>query len=109
MANKNDKKPTLADITPELIKEWKGKYDAVFAYTAKDGKKAYFRNPEIPEIEASSAVANQGHPIKSNRVLAEACFLGGDEEVFSNKNHLMGLGKKLTALVVTIEGELEEL
>ena len=106
---KNDKKPTLAEITPELIKEWKGKYDAVFQFNSTDGVVGYFRNPDISEMEAATALMSQGHPIKSNKLLAESCFLGGDDATYKENKYLFGLSKKLSKLIVTVEGELEQL
>jgi len=102
------KKPALSEITDEIIAGWKST-NTVFKWKATDGKVGYFKNPGIAEIEASSALATTGKPIQSNKVLAKACFLGGDECIIEEEKYLFGLGKKLQQLIVSVEGELEEL
>lgn len=105
----NEKKPTASEITDTLIQEWKAKHNKVAKYKTEDGKVAYFRNPSISEMEASTTIAQDKKPIQSNRFLAKACFLGGDVAVYEDQKYLIGLGKVLGKMVDSVEGELEEL
>lgn len=93
----------------QKIAEWKGKYSKVAKYTTADGKVAYFRNPSIQEMEASTAVLQAGHPIQSNKVLAKATFLDGDTAVYEEPKYLIGLGNTLGAMVEKVSGEFETL
>jgi hypothetical protein len=103
------KKPNAAEITEALIASWKEQFGYLTAYKTADGKVAYFREPTIDELEASTAVANQGKPIRSNQVLAKATFLGGDEAILEDKKYLLPLGKQLQKIQSQVEGEFTEL
>lgn len=98
-----------AEVTDAIIKKWKETYGTVFEYSATDnsGIKAFFRSPDNADIDNASSVGNQ--PMKSNLILAKACFLGGDEEVFTEKKYWNGLNRKLTLLIQQVEGEMTEL
>ncbi len=100
---------TAEQITQEVIDGWKKTHDKIFKYQTEDKQKtAYFKNPDMSTIEASSVIAST-KPMQSNKVLAKACFLGGDTDVFEEPKYMLGLGKKLQKLVEVVEGELEEL
>jgi hypothetical protein len=100
---------TAEQITQEVIENWKKEHKKIFKYVTEDKQKtAYFKNPDVSAIEASSVIAST-KPMQSNKLLAKACFLGGDTDVFEEPKYLLGLGKKLQGLVEVVEGELEEL
>lgn len=101
---------TTEQITQEVIAKWKAENGKIFKYQTEGNAKkiAYFKNPDISAIEASTVIAST-KPMQSNKILAKACFLGGDTEVFEEPKYLLGLGKKLQKLVDIVEGELEEL
>jgi hypothetical protein len=99
---------TAAEITDEIISKWKSEHAKVVRYKTEDGKTAYFKNPDLTTVDAASALANS-NPMKSNLLLAKACFLGGDQEIITEDKYLFGLGNHLKALIVKVEGELSEL
>lgn len=102
-------KPTKSECTPDVIKAFKNEHGKVFKYVTEDKKfEAYFKNPDVEAMEAATVMAST-KPISSNKLLAKACFLGGDREVFEDAKYLLGLGKKLQQVVEIVEGELEVL
>lgn len=102
------RKPTAAEVTTEIIAGWKKAHAKIVQYKTEDGKIAFFKNPDLTTVDAASAVA-ASNPMKSNVILAKACFLGGDEEVVTEDKYIFGLGNHLRQLIVKVEGELSEL
>jgi hypothetical protein len=96
------------DVTKEVIEGWKKEHGNVFAYEAKDGKKAYFKKPDFKIMDAASALA-QTQPLMSNKILADNCFLGGDRCIVDEQDYFAGLNAHLSRLIKKIEGELTEL
>ena len=103
-----NKKPTAAEVTADIISSWKSQYGKVVRYKADDGKTAYFKSPDIATMDAAAALAKT-NPVKSNVLVAKACFIGGDEEVVTEDKYIFGLGNHLQALIQRVEGELSEL
>ncbi|HYH16112.1 MAG TPA: hypothetical protein VD794_12875 [Flavisolibacter sp.] len=101
-------KPKASEVNQSVIEGWKSQYDQVMKYVAGDGKVAYFKNPDMASLDAASAIANT-NPIKSNLILAKACFIGGDEEIISQDKYILGLSNHLKSMIVKIEGELSTL
>jgi hypothetical protein len=104
----SNKTKAITNVTSEVIKNWKEQYDKVLKYETKDGRVAYFKEPDISTLDASAALA-QTNPVKSNVVIAKDCFIGGDESVINDKKCLLGLMDKLKSLIVKVEGEFSEL
>ena len=102
-------KPTVKEVTSDVIAGWKKQHGRVWSYKTKDGKMAFFRTPTIQEVEASTSLLSQGKPVQSNKMLAKAIFLGGDADVYEVTDYLLALGKQLAKVVEGIEGELTEL
>jgi hypothetical protein len=102
-------KPTAAEVTAEIIAEWKQKHGKVTKYATTDGKVVYFRTPSRPEVSAASSAAKEKDGITSNEVLAKACALGGDVEICTQNKYLFGLGKHLESIIESVEGEMTEL
>jgi hypothetical protein len=104
-----DSKLKKEEVTKAIIDGWKEKYEGVFSFTAKDdsGFKAFFCSPDRKQIEAAQAVGNK--PLDSNLILAKACFLAGDEEVYKVQKYFIGLSEQLSKIIVKVEGELEVL
>lgn len=103
------KKPTAAEVTVQVIDGWKKEHGKIFKFVSTDGKTGYFKTPDMVTMEACINLANTGKPIQSNKMLAEACFVGGDAEVYEVQENLLGLGDKLKVLIQKVEGELTEL
>ena len=102
-------KPTSAEVTADMIEQWKSKHGKLTKYTTTDGKVVYFRSPDRAEISATAALAKDKDGIASNQFLANTCALGGDVEIITQEKYLYGLGKHLERIVDKVEGELEEL
>lgn len=102
-------KPTIEQITPEMIAGWKAEHGSVFKYQSEDGKAAFFRAPKRIEMEAATSLATAGKPIQSNTMLAKATFLGGDECIVSEDSYFFGLSIHLQKTIKKVEGELTEL
>jgi hypothetical protein len=98
----------LPPITDALIAELKTKHDKLFSYKAADGRALILRSPTIPEMDAASSLAAT-KPLSSNRVLAKACALAGDESIIEDPAAFVGLSKKLSGIIKAVEGELSEL
>lgn len=108
METKNTK-PTLAEVTPEVIAAWKAKYGKVFQFKSEDGVcTGFFKSPDRTVMDAVSAIA-KSNPVKSNEMLAKSCFLGGDETLITKDDYFFGLSQKLTTLLEIKQGELTEL
>jgi len=102
-------KPTAAQVTPEVINDWKSNYGKVTQYKTNDGKVVYFRSPTRAEIAATQAANQDSDGITSNEVLAKATALGGDLDILTQDKYLLGLGKHLKKIFETVEGEAIEL
>jgi hypothetical protein len=102
------KRPTAEEVTSDVIEGWKREFDKVVKFTTEDGKVGFFRNPDLQAVDASASIAAT-NPVKSNQLLAKACFLGGDEEITTESKYILGLGRHLQSLVVRVEGELSTL
>lgn len=102
-----NKKPTAAEVTSETIQQWKNQYGRIVKYTAEE-KVAYFKEPDLTVMDASAAIGAT-NPIKSNLLIAKACFLGGDEVIITDQKYFLGLSNHLRSLITKVEGELSEL
>lgn len=101
------KPKSKSEVTPEVIKSWKSEYGKVMKYEA-EGKVAYFREPDIKTLDASAAMATT-NPIRSNEIMAKACFLGGDEDIITEQKYFLGFMDHLKKLINKVEGEFSEL
>ncbi len=103
-------KPTIEQVTPEVIAAWKKQFGKITKYKTTDGRAVFFRSPSRQEISASEAARQEsGEGITANEVLAKATSLGGDVEILSEDKYLYGLGKHLLKVFEKVEGETEEL
>lgn len=102
-------KPTVKEVTPEVIEGWKNQYGKITKYKTTDGKVVFFRSPTRQEIAASEAARQESDGVTANEVLAKATSLGGDVEIVSENKYLFGLGKHLAKVFEKVEGETEEL
>ena len=98
--------PSMADVTPEMIKEWKEKYGAVFKYEAEDGKAAIFRQPDRKIVGLSSSAPDN---VAGNETIAKNCFLAGDECIINDDSYFYGLSPHLQKFLKAKAGKSEEL
>lgn len=96
------------NVTPEVIKAWKTEHGAIYSFKTTDNKIAYFREPDLVTLDAAGSMAAT-NPLRSNEVIAKYCFLGGDEEIITEKKYLLGLYDHLKKLINKVEGEFSEL
>lgn len=99
-------KPTVDQVTPEMIEGWKQQYGAVFKYTAEDGKTAYFRQPDRKILGMSTTAPDS---VAGNEIIARNCFLGGDECIINEDTYFYGLSPHLQQYVNATSGKSEKL
>ncbi|GAB3734930.1 hypothetical protein [Spirosoma lituiforme] len=93
----NTKPASAAEVTPELIDQWKEKHGEISKITVADhsvkfdphlvpaddeeieGKTAYLRKPTDKEL--SFAMSKLPVMLDAGKVLVKSCWLGGDEEI----------------------------
>jgi len=98
----------LPAITDDVIADLKLKHKKIFKYDTEDGRSLIFRNPTIAELEASSVLA-ASKPMQSNKVIAKACAVAGDDSIIDDDATFLGLSAKLKDIIVRVQGELTEL
>lgn len=91
--------------TPEDIQGWKEKYNGVYVVTLDDAK-CYIRKPSRKDIAYASKI--QDH-IKRQEVLADACFLGGDDEFLTDDDMFFSLSNTIDELIQIKKAEIEKL
>lgn len=101
-------KPKTSEINQDVIDKWKSEHGKIMKWSTEDGKVAYFKSPDIAALDASASLGST-NPIKSNNMLAKACFLGGDEEVVTETKYITGINKHLAQLIEKVEGEFSQL
>lgn len=83
MGKKNT--PPVGQATPEQIAQWKkDNADGVYAVEVK-GHVAYFRNPDIDDMNAAASLTTKDAPLDYFKILANDTYLGGSKEVFESR------------------------
>lgn len=95
-----------ADVTEQMIAEWKQKFGGVFKHETQDGKVAYFKMPDR-KILGMSTIAPDN--VASNEIIARNCFLAGDEIIIDDDAYFFGLCVELPKFVKTKLGKSIEL
>ncbi|MDI3319130.1 hypothetical protein [Pinibacter soli] len=103
-----ERKIKAAEVTEDVIKQWKAQYGKVFQFKAEDGKTAYFKQPDRKAVDASFAIAKTS-PVRSDEIIAKNSFIGGDEEVITEDKYFYSLSRYLGQLIEVVVGELAEL
>lgn len=93
--------------TEEQIQEWKRKYGTVYEVAVEDSM-CYLHSPDRATMKAVAAVGISD-PIRSNEVLLENCWLGGDESIKTNDPLFMGVSQVLADILQIKEAYLKKL
>jgi hypothetical protein len=99
-------KLAAADVTPEMIADWKKKYGAVWKYEAEDGKTAFFR---AADRKIAGLASTAPDPVAGNEILARNCFLAGDECIVEEDKYFFGLSRELPKYLKATVGKSQEL
>ena len=91
----------------EQIQDWKRKYGDVYAIET-EGSVCYLHKPDRSTMKAVAAVG-MNDPIRSNEVLLENCWLGGDESIKTDDAKFFAVSPKLAELIEVKEAELKKL
>lgn len=85
------KKETFT-LTPEQIKEWKGKYGSFYKLTAESGEVCFIKDPCSSLIVMAAATeAMQQSTIAFVQTILANCFLDGDEAMKTDPGIQLGL------------------
>ena len=91
----------------EQIQEWKRKHGSVYAIETGDSV-CYLHKPDRSTMKAVAAVGIND-PIRSNEVLLENCWLGGDESIKTDDEKFFSVSPMLAELIEIKEAELKKL
>ncbi len=96
----------MAKATQEQIDAWKKKHSDVFEVSV-DGKFGYLKKPDRKTIAYASSVQN--NPIKSNEIILNNCWIGGDEEIKTDDSLFMSVQAVLGNILEVKQAELVKL
>ena len=94
-------------VTPQQVNAWKKEHgpDSVFCYKTKDNVTGYFLKPDR-KIIAFATGSSKGDSMRFKEILAENCWLGGDDRIIREDKYFLGLSQCILDLVEIVEGEL---
>jgi len=107
---KNEIKPTTAaEVTPEMIAEWKKQFpNGLFKLKVGD-KTGYVRNASRENIKYAMTQMQNGGPIGILESILLETWLGGDEEILTKDEYFMGSMMQMQELMQVQTSELEKL
>lgn len=108
MSKQTEKTTLSGQATQEQIEQWKQKHGEIFQVVVED-KVCYLRKPTRAIISATTAVASQSGGIKSNEVLLNSCWLGGDEAIKTDDAYFFGASQQLAGIMEIKSSELKKL
>lgn len=91
MAVSKNKTIAAEAVTDEMIAEWKAKYGSVFKFEVDD-KVAYFKSPDRKIVGASTTASDN---VAGNEMIANNCFLAGDEIILTDDGYFYSLSREL--------------
>lgn len=103
-----------AEVTAEMIEEWKQKHGDVYKVTVDKGleseKVAYVRKPTRQELKYAMMASKGGQDLISmQEVLVRHCMLGGDPVIQTDDEYFLAVAEKVSDLFKKREAELEKL
>jgi len=100
---------STVEITPQQVNQWKKQYgdECVLKYTTKDGLIAYFHSPDRKTISFATT-SSRNDTMRFKEILADNCWLGGDERIKTEDKYFLGLSACILDLVDIVEGKLEK-
>lgn len=98
-------------VSRSQVDAWKKTHGKVFQITVQGDDRiygCYLHKPDRTAIQASSALASSD-PLKSNEILMQNCWLGGDKEIQTNDDLFLSASGKLGKLFQIRQSEIKEL
>jgi len=92
--------------TGEQIADWKKKYGDIFKVEVGDSV-CYLKKPDRKTM--SYVATLRENPVRSNEVLLQNCWLGGDESIKTDDEKFYGVSGKLNETVEIKEAEITKL
>lgn len=93
--------------TAEQIAKWKAVYGEVFEITV-DNSVCYLRKPDRATMKAIASIGATD-PIRSNEVMIENCWLGGDNTIKTDDEKFFGVSSQLANIIEIKQAELKKL
>lgn len=98
---KKEIKPLIGQVEQDQIDKWKKENpDGIFRIVL-NGQVGYFRDPDVQDLNAASAVTDADNPLDYFKVLANDTYLGGSRELFEGK------GKMVMDFIATYRPKIE--
>jgi len=104
---KMEEKKLSGKATDEQIAMWKNLHRDVWEVIATD-KVCYLKRPDRKTLQAVSAIAETDGD-RSNQVLIESCWLGGDEEIKTNDIYFLEVVPALDPILDFGRAEIKKL
>lgn len=96
----------MGKATAEQLEAWKKQHGDIFEILV-DGKYGYLKTPDRKTMGYASSL--QSNPIRSNEVLLNGCWIGGDEEIKTDDSLFMSVQGMLGGLIELKEATLVKL
>ena len=95
------------EAAPEQIATWKNLHRDVFRVKAGN-KVGYLKRPDRTTLKAANTIA-ESDGMRSNEILLENCWLGGDPEIKTNDNYFLEVVPVLEEIVDFGRAEIKKL
>lgn len=102
-----DKIELYGIATEEQIAHWKALHKDVYQIEVGDSV-CYLKKPDRATMKAVASLGISD-PIRSNEVLLENCWLGGDESIKTDDEKFFGISAQLANLIEIKQAELKKL
>lgn len=120
------KKENIANVTPEIIAEWKAKYGTVYCLEVAEEPERYDEPDsiskdldEIPKIVGYlrkpdrkvmnfAMVAIAKNAISAGKAVVKDCWLGGDERLLSDENYSATAAFQAVELIEIYQSRLKK-
>ena len=93
--------------TEQQITQWKAQYKDIYQIEV-DCSVCYLKKPDRATMKAITSIG-MTDPIRSNEVLLENCWLGGDENIKTDDEKFFGVSAKLADILEMKQAELKKL
>ena len=94
-------------VNEQQIAQWKAQHKDVYQIEV-DGSVCYLKKPDRATMKAITSIG-MSDPIRSNEVLLENCWLGGDENIKTDDEKFFGVSAKLADILELKQAELKKL
>lgn len=105
--NKNTEIILVGEVSQEQIDKWKLKHGDVFRAIVGKESVCYLKTPDRLTVKASMSAGKD--KIRSNEILLENCWLGGDETIKTDNAKFFGISGVLDELIEIKSANLKKL